>query len=53
MASLTNDDKILIKILLLVKGYSAVKMMREFSARNWSRSSLCNLIKCIDTTATL
>jgi len=32
--SMTNDDKMLIKILCLEKGYSAVQMMREFPARN-------------------
>ena len=50
MTPLTNDDKILIKILRLEKSYSAVQMTREFSARNWSRSTLFDLIKCIDTT---
>jgi len=40
MAPLTNDDKILIKILCLQKGYSAVQMMCEFPARNWSRSTV-------------
>jgi len=45
MASLTDDDKILIKILCLKQGYGAVQMMHEFTARNWSRRTLCNLIK--------
>jgi len=49
MAPLTNDDNILIKILHLGKGYSAVQMTREFPARNRSRSTLCDLIKRIDT----
>jgi len=51
MAPLTNGDIILIKILHLEKGYrySAVQMMREFLARNCSRSTLCDLIKCINT----
>jgi len=49
MAPLTNYDKILIKILHLEKDYSAVQMIREFPARNWSRSTLCDLIKRIDT----
>jgi len=53
VAAFTNYDKILIKILCLEKGYSAVQIMREFSVRNWSRSALCNLIKHIDRTATL
>jgi len=44
MAPLTNDDKILIKILHLGK----VQMTREFPARNWCRSTLCDLIKRID-----
>jgi len=49
MAPLTNDDKILIKILHSENGCSAVQMMREFLARNWIRSMLCDLIKHIDT----
>ena len=40
--------KNLVKILRLDKGYSAVQMLREFPARNWSRSTLCDLIKGID-----
>jgi len=50
MALLTNNNKILIKILRLKKGYSAVHMMHEFPQKNWSTSTLCNLIKCIHTT---
>jgi len=45
MAPLTNDDKILIKILCVENGHSAVQMMREFAAGNWSRSTLCEFIK--------
>jgi len=48
MAPLTDDDKILIKILHLEKGYSAVHMTCAFPARNWSRRMLCNLNKCIN-----
>jgi len=50
MAPLTNDDKILIKILRLENGYTAIQMIREFAARNWSRSTLCDLVKRIDMT---
>jgi len=53
MASMTNNDKILMKILCLEKGYSAVQMMHEFPPRNWSRSTLCNLIKPIDMTGNI
>jgi len=49
MAPLANDDKILIKMLRLEKGCSAVQMMHEFPARNWNRSTLCDLIKRTDT----
>jgi len=49
---MTNDDKILIKILCLEKGYSAVQMMHEFPARNWSRSMLCDLMKASTGRAT-
>jgi len=53
MAPLTNDDKILIKILRLEKGWSAVQVLRDFSARNWNRSTLWYLIKRIDTTGNI
>ena len=50
---MTNDDKILMKILHLEKGYGTLQMMREFPARDWSRSMLCDLIKRINTTGNI
>jgi len=50
-ALLTNEDKILIKTLNIYKGWSALRMIREFHARNWKKCNLCNLIKLIDENA--
>ena len=50
MAPLTDDDKILIKALRLEKGWSALTMMRKFPSRKWKKSTLFDLIKCIDKT---
>jgi len=38
MAPLTNKDKILIKTLTLEKGWSVLRMMREFPSRKWKIS---------------
>lgn len=46
----TNEDKILIKTLRIEKGYGARRLMKEFPKRNWSLSSLNNLLKKIDET---
>jgi len=50
MASLTNDAKILIKTLRLEKAWNALTMMREYPSRKWKRSTLCDIIKCINET---
>ena len=50
MAPLTNNDKILIKALRLEKGWSALRMMREFPSRRWKKRTLYDLIKRIDET---
>jgi len=36
---------VLIKNLYLIKGYGALKLMSEFPAKNWEKSSLNNLLK--------
>ena len=48
MAPLSNEDKILIRSLTLEKGWSALRMIREFPSREWKRSTLSDLIKRID-----
>ena len=45
MATLTNDDKTLIKNIKIKKGWSALTMMREFPPWKWEWSTLCYLIK--------
>jgi hypothetical protein len=50
MAPLSADDKCLIRILRIEKGWSVIRMIREFPMRNWKKSTLCDLIKKIDST---
>jgi nuclear transport factor 2 (NTF2) superfamily protein len=50
MAPLTQEDRILIKILRIEKGYNAHEMMTEFPARKWNKYALYRLIKQIDAT---
>jgi len=53
MAPWTNDDKILITILHLEMGYSAVQMMHEFPARNWEEVCFAILLNTLTWQATL
>ena len=46
----SEDDKILIKVLRLEKGYGARRIKSEFPNKNWNLSSLSKLIKKIDET---
>ena len=48
MAPLTQEDRILIKILRIEKGYNAYEMMTEFSVRKWNKYALYRLIEQID-----
>jgi len=48
MAPLTNEDKFLIKTLRIAKGWSALRIIREYPARNFKKPNLCHLIKRID-----
>ena len=52
MAPLTEEDRILIRILRAEKGYNAHQMMIEFSSRKWNKYGLHRLIKQIDATGT-
>ena len=44
----TKEDGILIKVLRQGKGYSARKLLEEFSDKAWSCSSLDRLLRQID-----
>jgi len=46
----TTEDRVLIKILRVEKRYGARKIIKEFPARNWSLSSVSNLLQKIDAT---
>ena len=52
MAPLTEEDRILIRILRAEKGYNAHQMMIEFPSRKWNKYALHRLIKQIDATGT-
>ena len=49
MAPLTQEDRILIRILRAEKGHNAHQMMIEFPSRKWNKY-LHRLIKQIDAT---
>ena len=44
MPVLTSEDKALIKVLRVEKGWSVDRMMREFPARLWKRQTLHDLV---------
>src|SRR6478609_4322222 len=52
MAPLTEEDRILIRILRAEKGYNVHQMMIEFPSRKWNKYALHRLIKQIDATGT-
>jgi len=43
-----SEDKILIKNLRQLKGYTAVRFLREFESKSWTRSGLDYLLAKID-----
>src|SRR5688572_26326732 len=45
MAPLTDDDRILIRILRTDKGFNAFQMIKEFPNRGWNKSVLNRLIR--------
>src|SRR6218665_3336961 len=47
MAPLTEDDRALIRILIIEKHLNAYQMINEFPARNWSKNNLNRLIRQI------
>src|SRR5678815_5259512 len=52
MTPVTEEDRILIRILRAEKGYNAHQMMIEFPSRKWNKYALHRLIKQIDATET-
>jgi len=50
MPVLTSEDKALIKVLRLEKGWNVDHMMREFPVRQWKRQTLYDLVWKIDQT---
>ena len=41
----SEEDKVLIKNLYLIKGYGSRRLIAEFPSKNWNRSSVENLMK--------
>jgi len=52
MPVLTSEDKALIKVLRVEKGWNVDRMMCEFPARQWKRRTLYDLVQKIDQTGT-
>ena len=46
---LSKEDRVLIKILRIEKGYGARKLISEFSRKNWSLASVNRLLHKVDT----
>ena len=44
----TREDKILIKGLRELKGYTATRFLREFPTKNWTKGGLDSLLAKID-----
>jgi len=41
----SKEDKILIKNLQQVKGYTATRFLREFRTKNWTRTQILIILK--------
>ena len=52
MAPLTDDDRVLIRILRTDKGFNSFQMIKEFPNRGWNKNTLNRLIRKIDETGT-
>ena len=52
MAPLTDDDRVLIRILRTDKGFNLFQMIKEFPNRGWNKRTLNRLIQKIDETRT-
>ena len=44
----SDEDKVLIKNLYLIKGYGARKLISEFPEKNWKKGGLEKLLHSID-----
>src|SRR5437870_5485915 len=51
--ALSKDDRILIKVLRQEKGYNALRFLKEFPNKHWSRRTLDRLISQIDKTGSV
>jgi len=49
----SDEDKVLIKNLYLLKNYGPAKLMSEFPEKNWNRRGLENLLKKLRETGTI
>jgi len=49
----SKEDKILIKNLRQLKGFSTTRFLREFKIKNWSRGGLDRLLSKIDRTGSV
>ena len=47
---LSKEDRVLIKMLRVEKGYGAKRLMAEFPRRKWSLSAVKRLLQKIDAT---
>jgi len=45
---LSKEDRVLIKMLRVEKGYGAKRLMAEFPRRNWSLAGVKRLLQKID-----
>jgi len=45
---LSKEDRVLIKMLRVEKGYGAKRLMAEFPRRNWSIAAVKRLLQKID-----
>ena len=50
MAPLTDDDRVLIRISRIDKGFNSFQMIKELPNREWNKSTLNRLIQKIDAT---
>jgi len=50
MTKISKDDGELIKVLRKQKNWSARRLLREFPAKNWSKTSVNRLLKKINST---
>jgi len=41
----SKEDKILIKNLQQLKGYTASRFLREFRTKNWTRAQILTILK--------